>query len=176
MTRAMEYFSDVSQDLFKAKDKGLKIRILMRSNESLNESDVKKRDQNIGLIKEILGESVSINVSNEVPLRGCIIDPKGEGRALFLVEEEGVPYLLREAAITSHPGVVKSLASMFELQWEFDSKKIVQSVHDAGIVGLGGAAFPTHVKLTLNEKKPIDTLLVNGCECEPYLTADYRLT
>jgi electron transport complex protein RnfC len=42
-------------------------------------------------------------------------------------------------------------------------------------VGLGGAAFPTHVKLTRNESRPVDTLLVNGCECEPYLTSDYRL-
>jgi electron transport complex protein RnfC len=52
---------------------------------------------------------------------------------------------------------------------------IVQSVRDAGIVGQGGAAFPTHVKLKRNESKPINTLLVNGCECEPYLTADYRI-
>ena len=57
----------------------------------------------------------------------------------------------------------------------FSPESIVQAVQEAGIVGLGGAAFPTHVKLTRNEAKPIDTLLVNGCECEPYLTADYRL-
>ena len=54
-------------------------------------------------------------------------------------------------------------------------EKIVDAVRQAGLVGLGGAAFPTHVKLTRNPAKPIDTLLVNGCECEPYLTADYRL-
>jgi len=58
---------------------------------------------------------------------------------------------------------------------EYDPKTIAQTVGDAGIVGLGGAAFPTHVKLVRNEAKPIDTILVNGCECEPYLTADYRL-
>lgn len=52
---------------------------------------------------------------------------------------------------------------------------IVQAVREAGVVGLGGAAFPTHVKLTRNKAKPIDTLVVNGCECEPYLTADDRL-
>jgi electron transport complex protein RnfC len=52
---------------------------------------------------------------------------------------------------------------------------VVEAVKSAGIVGMGGAAFPTHVKLTYNEEKPIDTLLVNGAECEPYLTADYRL-
>lgn len=54
-------------------------------------------------------------------------------------------------------------------------QEILDAIHSAGIVGLGGAAFPTHVKLAPNEKKPVDTLLINGCECEPYLTADYRL-
>jgi electron transport complex protein RnfC len=52
---------------------------------------------------------------------------------------------------------------------------ILQAVRDAGLVGMGGAAFPTHIKLALNPDRPIDTLVVNGCECEPYLTADYRL-
>ena len=46
---------------------------------------------------------------------------------------------------------------------------------DAGIVGLGGATFPTHVKLSPPEDKRIDTLILNGVECEPYLTADHRL-
>ncbi len=53
--------------------------------------------------------------------------------------------------------------------------EIRQATRDAGIVGLGGAAFPTHVKLARNPDKPIDTLLINGCECEPYLNADNRL-
>ena len=56
-----------------------------------------------------------------------------------------------------------------------EPEAIVQAVRDAGLVGLGGAAFPTAVKLTPNPKKPVDTLLVNGCECEPYLTADHRV-
>jgi electron transport complex protein RnfC len=54
-------------------------------------------------------------------------------------------------------------------------QQVLEAVRNAGIVGLGGAAFPTHVKLTRNPSRPIDTLLLNGCECEPYLTADYRL-
>jgi len=58
---------------------------------------------------------------------------------------------------------------------KFDSKAITDAVQKAGIVGLGGAAFPTHVKLVPNDKKPVDTLIINGCECEPYLTPDYRL-
>ncbi len=56
-----------------------------------------------------------------------------------------------------------------------DPQQIAEAVKSAGIVGMGGAAFPTHVKLRRNDKRPVDTLIVNGCECEPYLTADYRL-
>lgn len=48
-------------------------------------------------------------------------------------------------------------------------------VKDAGIVGMGGAAFPTHVKLSPPKEKPVDVVVLNGAECEPYLTADYRL-
>lgn len=47
-------------------------------------------------------------------------------------------------------------------------------IRDAGIVGLGGAAFPTHVKLSPPVEKIIDSFILNGCECEPYLTADHR--
>ncbi len=54
-------------------------------------------------------------------------------------------------------------------------EEIISAVRSAGLVGQGGAAFPTHVKLMRDEKAPVDTLLVNGCECEPYLTADYRV-
>ncbi len=48
-------------------------------------------------------------------------------------------------------------------------------IRDAGLVGLGGASFPTHVKLSPPKEKPIDLLILNGAECEPYLTADHRV-
>ena len=51
--------------------------------------------------------------------------------------------------------------------------EIVEIIRDAGIVGMGGAGFPTSVKL--KPPKPIDTILLNGCECEPLLTADHRV-
>lgn len=54
-------------------------------------------------------------------------------------------------------------------------KQIVDAIRAAGIVGMGGAAFPTHVKLSPPPEKKIDTLIVNGAECEPYLTADHRV-
>ncbi|MEE9502238.1 MAG: electron transport complex subunit RsxC [Candidatus Aminicenantaceae bacterium] len=56
-----------------------------------------------------------------------------------------------------------------------DPETICQIVKEAGIVGLGGAAFPTAVKLSPPKDKPIDTVIINGCECEPVLTADYRV-
>ena len=55
------------------------------------------------------------------------------------------------------------------------SDAIRQRIQAAGIVGLGGATFPTHVKLTPPKDKTIDTVVMNGAECEPYLTCDYRL-
>jgi len=48
-------------------------------------------------------------------------------------------------------------------------------IRDAGLVGLGGASFPTHVKLSPPKEKPIDLLILNGAECEPYLTSDHRV-
>jgi electron transport complex protein RnfC len=53
--------------------------------------------------------------------------------------------------------------------------EIVAAVQDAGVVGLGGAAFPTHVKLKIPRGKHVDTLIINGVECEPYLTTDHRV-
>ncbi len=53
--------------------------------------------------------------------------------------------------------------------------EIIQAVQDAGMVGLGGAAFPTHVKMKPPPEHHVDTLVANGCECEPYLTCDHRI-
>jgi electron transport complex protein RnfC len=54
-------------------------------------------------------------------------------------------------------------------------EEIVAAIQQAGVVGLGGAGFPTHAKLKMPEGKSVDTLLVNGAECEPYLTTDHRV-
>lgn len=54
-------------------------------------------------------------------------------------------------------------------------EELKNRIRAAGIVGMGGAAFPTAVKLSPPKEKPVDTVILNGAECEPYLTADYRL-
>ena len=54
-------------------------------------------------------------------------------------------------------------------------EEIIQAVQETGLVGLGGAAFPSHVKLKVPPEHRIETLVVNGCECEPFLTTDHRV-
>lgn len=58
---------------------------------------------------------------------------------------------------------------------KLSKEEIRQYIKDAGIVGMGGAGFPTHIKLTPKDENAIDYVLVNGAECEPYLTSDYRM-
>lgn len=61
-------------------------------------------------------------------------------------------------------------------EWQgLSREELIAAVKAAGVVGLGGAAFPAHIKLAPPPEFPIDTLVVNGCECEPYLTCDHRL-
>ncbi|UMB52460.1 electron transport complex subunit RsxC [Lutibacter sp. A64] len=56
-----------------------------------------------------------------------------------------------------------------------EPKDIIKRISDYGVVGLGGATFPSHVKLNVKEGTKLDYLIINGVECEPYLTADHRL-
>ena len=57
---------------------------------------------------------------------------------------------------------------------EMYREDVIEVIKEAGIVGMGGAGFPTHVKLSPKNEQDIDTIIVNGAECEPYLTSDYR--
>lgn len=55
-----------------------------------------------------------------------------------------------------------------------NTQDLIKAARDSGLVGLGGAGFPTYIKLTPNKDKPIDTVIINAAECEPFITADYR--
>ncbi|MDQ7794253.1 MAG: electron transport complex subunit RsxC [bacterium] len=80
-------------------------------------------------------------------------------------------------AITTGPAADQAQTAFMEavLEWqELKPEAIVRIVREAGLAGLGGAAFPTHVKLSPKDKR-FDTLIINGCECEPFLTCDHRL-
>ncbi len=75
-----------------------------------------------------------------------------------------------------HPGASQRV--LYGVEQDPDTmapEAIVKAIQETGMVGLGGAGFPTHVKLTVPPEYEVDTLVVNGCECEPYLTTDHRI-
>ncbi len=88
------------------------------------------------------------------------------------------------SAVTSRVGDAVVIESDGKDEWvectgadpnTLSKEDILAKVKDAGLVGMGGATFPTHVKLQPPKDKPIDSIIVNGCECEPYITSDQRL-
>jgi electron transport complex protein RnfC len=88
-----------------------------------------------------------------------------------------IPYLVPTVVIETPEGAAPDGGSWTEAaDWSgLTVDELRARIRDAGVVGLGGAAFPTHVKLTPPKDKRIDALILNGVECEPYLTADHRL-
>ena len=80
-----------------------------------------------------------------------------------------------ESIIIENDGEYEVLERPAPGNWqEMDRKDLLAVIQDAGIVGMGGAGFPTHVKLSPKNPDSIDYIIVNGSECEPYLTSDYR--
>ena len=63
----------------------------------------------------------------------------------------------------------------FKRTFNLSSEEIIAKIKDAGIVGMGGATFPTHVKLMPPPGKVAEVLIINAVECEPYLTSDHAL-
>jgi len=118
LSKAMEYFPDVAENLKKAKEREVSIKIILMKPESMTRGDRIKQAKIVEAIKKTLGRKVMLRFSKEVPIRGSLIDAEIGGQALFLVEDPGVPFFFREAAITSHSSVVKGLALMFNLLWE----------------------------------------------------------
>ena len=118
--------------------------------------------QKIGEASSLFSASIHASVSGKVHSVDGHQHPLGKPVLTVVIANDGEDNLLPELSETDDP-------------FSLDPQQIRQKVKDAGIVGLGGAAFPTSVKLTPPKDKPIDTVIINGCECEPLLTADYRL-
>jgi electron transport complex protein RnfC len=101
---------------------------------------------------------------------------------------------VKDIVLASHPVLGRTMAVVIDADGQsepqkpcadkFDSRfnpeawtggQICQAIHEAGIVGMGGAGFPTRVKIEPNPSMPKEILIINGCECEPFLTCDYRI-
>ena len=133
---------------------------------------VKKGDEvKVGTLLGEAGGFVSApiysSVSGKVSKVDVALDASGTRRMAVTVDVEGDEW---EESIDRSADLVK-LSDRPEL----DGKTIVEKIKAAGIVGMGGATFPTHVKLCPPPGKVAECVIVNAVECEPYLTADHRL-
>lgn len=83
----------------------------------------------------------------------------------------------RESIVIENDGQYEPIAGLGDKRdyTKLSPAEIRDIIRDAGIVGIGGAGFPTHVKLTTKDDSKVEYIIVNGAECEPYLTSDYRL-
>ncbi|WP_163712070.1 electron transport complex subunit RsxC [Mangrovibacterium lignilyticum] len=130
---------------------------------------VKKGDQvKVGQIIAQAGGFVSANihssVSGTVKKVDLATDASGYPKQGIFIDVEGDEW--EDTIITDDKLIEK---------FDTDSKTIIDKINAAGIVGLGGATFPTHVKLMPPPGSKAEMLIINGVECEPYLTADHRL-
>lgn len=130
---------------------------------------VKKGDQvKVGQIIAKSGGFVSANihssVSGTVKKVDLATDSSGYPKQGVFIDVEGDEW---ETGIDTSSQLIEN--------FEADSKQIIDKINEAGIVGLGGATFPTHVKLVPPQGMKAEMLLINGVECEPYLTSDHRI-
>ena len=133
---------------------------------------VKKGDEvKVGTLLAEAGGFVSApiysSVSGKVSKVDVALDASGTRRMAVYVDVEGDEW---EENIDRSSTLVK-LSNRPEL----DSKTIIEKVKNAGIVGMGGATFPCHVKLSPPPGSKAECVIINAVECEPYLTADHRL-
>ncbi|NCD33251.1 MAG: electron transport complex subunit RsxC [Spartobacteria bacterium] len=115
------------------------------------------------------------------PIHSPVAGVVGRGANITLANGRHVPMVPVVTASDSVGAADGIYEDMLGGEWplslldDFSPEEIVDKIKQAGIVGQGGAAFPTFVKVLKNKDKPVDALVINGCECEPYLTADHRV-
>ncbi|OGS24957.1 MAG: hypothetical protein A2297_03940 [Elusimicrobia bacterium RIFOXYB2_FULL_48_7] len=123
--------------------------------------DKVKAGQKIGDSKSFISAPVHSSVSGEVVSIEDVLHPLMQKKVRSVIIKNDKKNELHESV--KPPADVNSLGK----------KELIDIIRDKGIVGMGGAMFPSYVKL--QPPKPVDTLLINGCECEPWLTADHRV-
>ncbi|MDR0744992.1 MAG: electron transport complex subunit RsxC [Mediterranea sp.] len=126
--------------------------------------DVVKVGTLIAEANGFVSAAVHSSVSGKVAKIDSIIDAGGYAKPAIFIDVDGDEW---EGHIDRTPGLVKECT--------LSAEEIVRKIADAGIVGLGGACFPTQVKLTPPPAAKAECILINAVECEPYLTADHQL-
>lgn len=123
-----------------------------------------KTGQLIAKGESFISANVHSPVSGKVVKVDDVIDSSGYKRQAVFIDVIGDEW---EESIDRSPEIVSEITA--------DRDTIIKKINALGVVGLGGATFPSHVKLMVPDGKMAEYLLINGVECEPYLTADHRL-
>lgn len=130
----------------------------------VDKGTVVKVGQLIAKGEAFISANVHSSVSGKVAKVDDVIDQSGYKRKAIFIDVAGDEW---EDSIDRSETIIR--------ECNLSSEEIIQKVKDMGIVGLGGATFPTHVKLMVPTGKKASCLIINGVECEPYLTSDHRL-
>ena len=130
----------------------------------VNKSDAIKVGQQIAKGEAFISANIHSSVSGKVQKVDTVIDASGYKRTAVVVQVEGDEW---EDGIDRTRDIKRDIT--------LSQKEIIAKINEKGIVGLGGATFPSHVKLMVPDGKKADVLIINGVECEPYLTSDHRL-
>jgi electron transport complex protein RnfC len=130
----------------------------------VNKGDYVKTGQVIAEGQGFVTSNVHSSVSGKINKIDSVIDSTGYKQTAVFIDVEGDEWI---DTIDRSPEIITEI--------KLSSEEIIKRCLESGIVGLGGATFPSHVKLTIPAGKRCDILIVNGVECEPYLTSDHRL-
>ncbi|MBU1537257.1 electron transport complex subunit RsxC [Myxococcota bacterium] len=123
--------------------------------------DLVKTGQVIGEAGGFISAPVHASISGKVKAVQPVEHPMGKRLEAVIIEGDGKDEWIELAPVENPLGA--------------DKETLLNAIKAAGIVGMGGATFPSNVKLSPPANKPIDFVILNGAECEPYLTADHRI-
>jgi electron transport complex protein RnfC len=134
------------------------------ANPVVNKGDAVRTGQLIAAGKGFISANIHSPVSGKVNKIDFASDSTGYKQTAIFIDVEGDEWL---DTIDRSKEIIRDI--------KLSPEEIVKKCFESGIVGLGGATFPSHVKLTVQSGKKCEVLIINGVECEPYLTADHRL-
>lgn len=123
-----------------------------------------KTGQVIAAASGFVSSNIHSSVSGTVSKIDTIIDVSGYRQNAIFIDVEGDEWI---------DSIDRSADLVTEIK--LTPEQIIEKCKESGIVGLGGATFPSHVKLAVPKDKKCDVIIINGVECEPYLTSDHRL-
>jgi len=130
----------------------------------VQKNDRVKTGQLIARSEGFVSANIHSSVTGKVVKLEDVMDAGGYRRPAVTIQVEEDEWM---PEIITTPGLIK--------EFDLSVEEIIEKVKEAGIVGMGGATFPSHVKISVPRGKKVELLIINGVECEPWLTSDHRL-